>query len=326
MKSYEEMTENVFRRIDEYNSHQAEKRARQKKIYALAASFLLLAVIGLGTWKSGLFTAQPSGGENVADTTGSPAPDENSGVTSIDSLMYPPEENRVYETAAIMMTIPIGDYTASYINVEEADPEALAKYLGDTVPNNSEESDSRELYKVLGHEDLQYIIEKNEDEGGYTLWKFKCFTSNEYPYEDVLRLIYNINSSGEIREIIVSPPDFDNTNEGVKIQESIGTKTITDRESIETIYQTIHSLTCYGSDHWELIDYGSNDIETLPDGNQVMRKGLELGRYLSLITDYGNEIDGLQYTHISHMFYEYNGIAYEPLDEKTSETVWGILR
>ena len=104
---------------------------------------------------------------------------------------------------------------------------------------------------------------------------------------------------------------MDNTDAGKAAQAAIGTNTITDKKDIETIYQILSSLTCLGENRWDLIDYGDAEAET--DGQSSSSEAVWLGRSLTLTTGFGNEIDGLKYTAVSDMFYEYSGIAYEPL-------------
>lgn len=115
---------------------------------------------------------------------------------------------------------------------------------------------------------------------------------------------------------------MDNTDGGKAIQDRIGTHEITDRADIDTMYQILSSLTCYGSGHWDMIDYGAADA---PVDAEPSHLAVLLGRYLSIITDYGNEIDGLKYTAVSNMFYEFSGIAYNQLAEGQAESVYEIL-
>jgi hypothetical protein len=71
MKNYEEMAQNVLRRIDEYEN---EKRIRRAKITKAAASVTPVcaaAVIGIGLWKGGVLTPEQdqlisSTGDNAA--------------------------------------------------------------------------------------------------------------------------------------------------------------------------------------------------------------------------------------------------------------------
>ena len=182
-------------------------------------------------------------------------------------------------------------------------------------------SGTEEWYYVSGHTDMQYLI--RNDNGEYSLWKFSCFDSGEYPYSDVLELVYQIDSADAISEIEVSPARMDNTDEGKAIQEKIGTHTVTDREEIEVIYEILSSLICYGSNHWDMIDNGSTDAPA--DAELLSHQAVWLGRYLSVFTDYGNEVDGLKYTAVSDMFYEFSGIAYNRLTEEQAADVCEII-
>ncbi|MBD5534240.1 MAG: hypothetical protein HDQ99_00935 [Lachnospiraceae bacterium] len=84
----------------------------------------------------------------------------------------------------------------------------------------------------------------------------------------------------------------------------------------------LSSLTCYGSDRWDIINYGSADAAT--DGTGPL-DAVRLGRYLSLVTEYGNEIDSLKYTAVSDMFYEFSGIAYNTLSEEQAQKMCEIF-
>lgn len=220
-------------------------------------------------------------------------------------------EAELEETA----TVPISQYTGIYVKVASVDSEILSQSIGNAV------SKTHTWYYVSGHTDLQYLIQNVNDE--YSLWKFKCFDSDEYPYNDVLKLVYQIDSADMISEIEVNPATMDNTDSGRTVQEEIGTHTVSDSNDIETIYQILSSLTCYGENQWDRIDYG--DVEAAADEETFSNEAVRLGRYLTLITSYGNEIDGLKYTAVSNMFYEYSGIAYNQLTDEQTASVCEIL-
>lgn len=216
---------------------------------------------------------------------------------------------------AFLGKVSIGQYTGVYEKIQSAESTVLSESRGRSI------SGTEEWYYVSGHTDMQYLIRNDNEE--YSLWKFSCFDSGEYPYCDVLELVYGIDSADAISEIRVNPPKMDNTNEGMAIQKKIGTHAITDREQINAIYEVLSSMTCYGSDHWDMIDNGSTDVPA--DAELPSHQAVWLGRYLSIITDYGNEIDGLKYTAVSDMFYEFSGIAYNRLTEEQAAKVWEII-
>ena len=220
------------------------------------------------------------------------------------------------QLAAAFGKVSIGQYTGVYEKVTSVESVVLSENRGRSVPG------TEEWYYVSGHTDMQYLIRNVNEE--YSLWKFSCFDSEEYPYCDVLEIVYRIDSADAISEIIVNPARMDNTDEGRAIQEKIGTYVITDREEIDAIYQILSSLTCYGRNHWDMIDYG--DVEAPADAKISSHRAVLLGRCLSIVTDYGNEIDGLKYTAVSDMFYEFSGIAYNRLNAEQAERVYEIFR
>ena len=220
------------------------------------------------------------------------------------------------EFVAVFGKVSIGQYTGVYEKVRSVESAVLSEKRGSSI------SGTEEWYYVFGHTDMQYLIRNQNEE--YSLWKFSCFASEEYSYCDVLELVYQIDSADAIREIAVNPATMDNTDGGKALQAKIGTYVITDREDIGTIYQILASLTCYGSGHWGMIDYGN--VEASADGELSSHQAVLLGRYLSIVTDYGNEIDGLKYTAVSNMFYEFSGIAYNRLSTEQAERVYEILR
>lgn len=237
--------------------------------------------------------------------------------TSIDSIKDNGEtvSTAVTEAELQLSSVPIGEYTGVYVKVSSAESSILEENKGEAL------SDSTGLYSVSGHKDLQYLIQDKDQE--CTLWKFQYFDNSEYPFKDVLTLVYGIDGADGITEIVVSPAKMDNTTEGLKIQEIIGTHRVTERNDIETFYQILSSMTCYGSDHWESIDYGAVDAPT--DTDIMSHEAVWLGRYLTITTVYGNEIDSLKYTAVSDMFYEFSGVAYNRLTEEQAENICAIL-
>ena len=218
-------------------------------------------------------------------------------------------ENDYKETALKLTKVKINDYNAVYCGVNIVSEKKVVESIGEKIEN------STDFYRLLGHKDMQYIIKKNDDE--VSLWKFESFECNEYPYNDVLKYIYNINSHDDIETITATAGEMDNTDEGKKIREQIGTLTITDQLCIEQFYNIISKMTCYGSDNWDRIDYGANDAG--------MTDAVKNSRYLSVMCSGGVNIDSLKYTKVSGMFYEYSGIAYKKLSDKNRKIIEDIL-
>ena len=254
-------------------------------------------------------------GERTPIAEGEQAARDQEVFVPITSLLAS-RNNGMENLAAAFGKVSIGEYTGVYESVPSVESAVLSQNRGSSV------SGTEEWYYVSGHTDMQYLIRNANEE--YSLWKFSCFNNEEYPYRDVLELVYKIDSADAISEIIVSPARMDNTDGGKAIQEKIGTLKIRDREEIDTIYQILSSLTCYGSNHWDMIDYG--DAEASADAKKSSHQAVLLGRYLSIVTEYGNEIDGLKYTAVSDMFYEFSGIAYNRLSKEQAESVNEILR
>ena len=241
--------------------------------------------------------------------------------------------------------LPVGDRVAEYHQVKN--PHAIPKserpqYLGPLY--NGLEG----WYQPALTTELRYLVHVEED-GSYTLWEFSSFAVldeqtkaemaenledsiwatvewfsldlnfDPYPYSEVLETIYGITSAEEIRSVTVNPATMDNTDEGKKLQKQIGTHTVWKQEELETFYEALSSSICYGSDHWELIYEGETD----PDGGLSNR--VRLCRYLTVETTHGT-IDNLKYSAAGGQFYEYSGIAYEPLDAKTAAAINEIFR
>ena len=244
-----------------------------------------------------------------------PEPEMQEQFAPISSLLASNSGNFMEQQTGKYAVVPIEQYSGFYTEVPSAGISVLAESMGKSIDN------TEEWHYVSGHSDLQYLIRNDGQES--SLWKFQCFDSSEYPYNDVLKLVYRIDSADAITEIEVAPARMDNTDGGKKIQEEVGTRKITDRAAIETIYEVLSGMTCYGSGQWERIDYG--DVEAAGDGQTPSHEAVRLGRYLSITTDYGNVIDGLKYTAVSDMFYEFSGIAYSPLTEEQAASICEII-
>ena len=244
-----------------------------------------------------------------------PEPEMQEQFAPISSLLASNSGNFMTQQTEKYAAVPIEQYSGFYTEVPSAGSSVLAESMGKSIDN------TEEWHYVSGHSDLQYLIRNDGQES--SLWKFQCFDSSEYPYNDVLKLVYRIDSADAITEIEVAPARMDNTDGGKKIQEEVGTRKITDRAAIETIYEVLSGMTCYGSGQWERIDYG--DVEAAGDGQTPSHEAVRLGRYLSITTDYGNVIDGLKYTAVSDMFYEFSGIAYSPLTEEQAASICEIV-
>lgn len=292
-----------------------------KKWYALAAGLCLIciaaAAIAAVSWGS------PSDYSSGLDELSGQIVQENppklqEPFVPVSSLLASRDLDEVSgaikEMAAAYAKVPIEEYTGIYERIDHVDSSVLAGSTGRKVDG------AGDWYYISGHLDLQYLIRKENQD--YSLWEFHYFDSDEYPYSDVLKLVYRIDSADAIAEITVRPAKMDNTDEGERIQQQIGTHNIAGRDGITAIYQVLCTMTCYGSNRWDLIDYGAEDAAVDGEGGH---RAVRLGRYLTLALDNGNTIDGLKYTAVSDMFYEFSGVAYNRLTEEQAESIAEIL-
>ena len=312
-------------------SHALMVRRKKKKLrskrnkmwimrYAAAAGLCLACAGGAAIWSVLRHEPEsdlPQNGYWVQEQPiqESPEPEMTEQFAPISSLLASNSGNFMTQQTEKYAAVPIEQYSGFYTEVPSAGSSVLAESMGKSIDNTGE------WHYVSGHSDLQYLIRNDGQE--CSLWKFQCFDSGEYPYDDVLKLVYRIDSADAITEIEVAPARMDNTDAGKKIQEEVGTRKITDRAAIETIYEVLSGMTCYGSGQWERIDYG--DVEAAGDGQTPSHEAVRLGRYLSITTDYGNVIDGLKYTAVSDMFYEFSGIAYSPLTEEQAASICELI-
>ena len=298
----------------------------------LAACLCLL--VGLGA--VGVYLLRPSQTPPASDPTAEQG--ERAAVDIADLLPQPDEE--VYtETMLYVQTLPDAGRAAEYHKVTAGGrgSDLLPESLGEPLEG------AENWYRLAGHDELQYLILRTEDE--YSLWEFACFVVwdeeqaseaaqaedwgeyawmkeadfGPYCYADALEAVYGVTGAQDIVSVTVTPDPMDNTDAGKALQREIGTKTLDGEEDIAALYNVISGIICLGGDHWELI--GFNDTNLL--------EGVRLTRNLSIELSDGRKIGGLKYTAVSDRFYEYGGIAYEVLDAASAaaaEQILGIER
>ncbi|MBQ4523251.1 MAG: hypothetical protein IJA10_09905 [Lachnospiraceae bacterium] len=286
------------------------------KIGSAAACILVVLGVGVIDWNNNKETEfNTNSKDNIAIEGNEIVSTEQSKIQKepesyVDVSMLLASNEGVTEQSLAFSCIEIGEYSAIYYKVESVDSSILKESIG------SEVEGTKNWYKVSGHEDMQYLISYDRNE--YSLWEFSSFQSESYAYGDVLKFIYHINSAEDIKEIIVTPADMDNTDKGKVIQKEIGTTTIIEEEEIEILYDVLSGLTCYGSNQWDRIGLGD-------DTPSAMLEQVRKGRYLTMVTTQGMKIDSLKYTGILGMFYEYSGIAYNALTPEEKSAIEKIL-
>jgi hypothetical protein len=282
------------------DTYKIKKKSSVWKKYAVLAAGFCIVILGAYLIRNEIYT-----NENELQLPNTTTHEEN----YVNILSIIKNNTSFDETSEEVSTIQIADYSAIYEKITLLNTEVLSECISDRVC--AEDS----WYYISGHEDIQYLIKK--DEKTCSLWKFRCFESKQYSYSDVLSTVYQIESSDDISKIIVNPATMDNTDAGKTVQKEIGQLVITDENSIDRAYRIISSLTCYGQNNWERINYGA--VDAASDDNSKVSVATRMGRYITIVTKNGNEIDGLKYTAVSNMFYEYSGIAYEPLTSEKAE-------
>ena len=308
------LDEDLLRRSEQGGRNMNKKRNISKivKYGSIAACLVVVLGVGIGAFvKTSIINQEPEK-TIVVDNTGVEENDvpsiDQERFIAIDTLLASADGSQSQQ-AMKGCKVQIDKYTAVYEAVASVSSEQLEKSMGKEVEANEE------TYYVSGHNDLQYIIRKTA--GTYLLWKFMYFESDEYPFKDVLSLIYDVHSEQDIKEVYVKPSDVDNTDEGKALQLEIGNVSITDSDSITSLYKVLNSLTCYGPENWDRINYGQDD--------GGMLNAVRNGRYLTFSMANGCKLDSLKYTAVSGTFYEYGGVAYNELRKEQKDVIEEIL-
>lgn len=316
--------------VDEELLARAERNPRNRlRWFGAAACIISFLVIGSQillpdqsqkTSETRLARNEPASLASISSTAPAILADESQTVTEessadraytdTDSLLtYPDSEKERLEMAFIRLN----NRNAEYELVSSIPSNQLKEYIGEEL------SDNRGWYLLSGHEEHQYLI-RHKKKNSYSLWEFNSFEDKSYPYKEVLEEIYGIQSAEDITKILVMPADMDNTDAGIALQKKIGTIIIDNPEDLTTIYNALSSLTCLGTGQWE-------HIGLLDDSPHSMLNAVRKSRYLTIVTDQGNRhINRIKYTGISHMFYEYRGIAYKALKKKEAGEIEKIMK
>lgn len=143
MKSYNETVDSVFDRIDKYNSEKIRRNKIITKAVVPACCFCLIALGGIGAWKSGLFKSGTPGavpGQPVTSyDNAAVSPAESTSPNSVGSkrLCFANQINGV-KSAAPLYLDPAKHYTENWSNAE------VTAYMGADLFNLSAE------YKYIG--------------------------------------------------------------------------------------------------------------------------------------------------------------------------------
>lgn len=244
-----------------------------------------------------------------------------------------------YDFTLEMTFLPVGNRTARYYNSHgKIDTEMLERFKGELymteahVPHELYGTEciiEREWYYIKDRTNLQYLI--CAENGELSLWEFSCFITNAfhlwldpedtnvtpYSYGEVFSEIYGLSDASQIKKIKILPETADNTDEGRATQREIGKKTLTDRESIERLYDIICKTRFYSDE-----SYPKRETPLSYDFDTSLGRD---GRYLTIVLSDGTEIDCLKYTATGGRFYEYSGIQSEPLSTEDVCLVNDIL-
>lgn len=180
---------------------------------------------------------------------------------------------------------------------------------------------------------LKYLIRETGG-GERSLWKFGHFLvdgeANEtleafpdadystYTYGDVYRLIYGVESAGDLWGLTASPSNANNTDLGRKIQKEVGTHTYRDRDTLQAFYDATVDVVCLGAcDSYDVpyrftYSFSTEETDKLTSGESTYGT-----RYLTVTLQDGTTIDAWKYDALLGCFYEFGGIYTVPLEAET---------
>ena len=164
MKSYEEMSREVFRRIREYEAEKKRKKAAVIRVSAITFPVLLAAFAGMGLWKNGVLTP-PKKQQLIADSELSETDMTSSAAVETETIS--PTENITENTTSADTPVQHGFFQGVADNSSQPEPRKMissypsyveASYsvpekscFGITIPLREalEEYGNEPLYRVI---------------------------------------------------------------------------------------------------------------------------------------------------------------------------------
>ena len=224
----------------------------------------------------------------------------------------------------------------------------LEAFLGQLFLDDGE----KVWYRVKDMEELKYLISRDRD-GELKLWEFHSFVVLDgllarlraveaseqeladaedairqrwpdadltpYTYGEVYRMIFAVESAEDLAYIVASPSTANNQPLGLEIQKQVGTHRFNDREVISRFYDATANVVCFGRgdqigfrDYRYSYSFSTDAANKLDSGEETWAT-----RYLRVVLRSGTSIDRWKYSALSGSFYEFDGIATEPLPEET---------
>ena len=247
-------------------------------------------------------------------------------ILSVGDLDEPAATIRYVDTAELLASATeLEEYTAAlqyteqykliYTKLSYTGEKELSEYIGSKVELASTglpASYNYEWYRLDGHNDMQYLIEKNKD--NYYLYKFRYMSagnSEAYPFSDTLSIVYDINGPEDIASLTITDSAV-YTADGAEIDSPYTPNDISNTDTIAYLYYTLSSLTCYGPNKPDLID------------TRVFSRSPVLYN-LSITTAAGETINSLEYNNNNYCFYEKYNVAYSKLSLLTLDTLDKLL-
>ena len=242
--------------------------------------------------------------------------------------------------------VSVGNYVADYEKLP-VKPEELSALVGETydtdsfiLNNDHIEPIDGVLYQLIGCDNKKYLILCDTNQN-HSVWQFRCFrTANQkmqeqfpaaefpetYLYAEVLSLIYGVKSSDDIVAITITADDYDRTPEGKKIGDLIGTDRLSKRRHINTIYNILATMSCYGSNtDKKVMGTPRTDLSLQTEIDYAMPGEMWLRRELTLELEDGTTVAGMKYTAVWGAFFEQNSLWYAPLKETDMEWIHSLF-
>lgn len=123
------------------------------------------------------------------------------------------------------------------------------------------------------------------------------------------------------------PSNSNDTDIGKVIQKKVGTKDYTAQIDIETFYNIIVDVVCYGTDRESkgdsthfMYSFSTDEQDKLTSGESTYGT-----RFIKITLTDGTTIDNWKYDTLTSCFFEYSGIFTEPLSDEDVIELNGIF-